>query len=169
MSGAVGAGRFLGPDHGRQRIDIDLDRLGGVLRLQQRLRDHKRDGIADEAHLVGRQRRSRRPLHGRAVAVVERDDAFERAIGGEIGAGIDAEHARHAARRGGIDALDHAMGNAAADHDRIDFAGKLDVVGVAALPTHQDRVLGPRYRLADTEFHQGETLRVVLQIHETKP
>ena len=54
------ARRFLRPHHGRQRIDVDLDRLGGVLCLQQGVGDDEGDGIADEAHLVGRQRRPRR-------------------------------------------------------------------------------------------------------------
>ena len=163
------ARRFLRPHHGRQRIDVDLDRLGGVLCLQQGVGDDEGHGITDEADLVGRQCRPWGPLHGRAVPVVERDDAFERAIGGKIGAGIDAEHARHVARRRRIDALDHAMGNAAADHHGIGFAGELDVVGVAALSTHQHRVFGAPHRLADAEFHQRETLRVVLQIHKSRP
>ena len=52
-----------GSYHGRQRLDVDLDRLGGVLCLQHGLCHHEGDGIADEAHLVGRQRRPRRLLH----------------------------------------------------------------------------------------------------------
>ena len=96
-------------------------------------------------------------------------DAFERAVVGEIGAGIDPEHARHGARGRGVDALDHAMRDAAAHDHRIGLAGELDVVGVAALAAHQHRILGARHRLADAEFHQGEALRVVLHIHEAKP
>jgi hypothetical protein len=156
------------PGDGGQRVDLDLDRLGRVLRLQRRLRHHEGDRVADEAHLVGRQRRPRRLLHRRAVAIVERHDAFERAIGAEIGAGIDAEHPRHGARRRGVDALDHPVGVTAAHHHRIDLARQLDVVGVAAFAAHQDRVFGARHRLPDAEFHQREALRVVLQIHESK-
>ena len=69
----------------------------------------------------------------------------------------------------GVDALDHAVRVAAAHHHRIGLAGKLDVVGVAAVAAHQRRILGARHRLADAEFHQGEALRVVLQIHESRP
>ena len=162
----AGARGLLRPDHRGQRIDIELDRLGGVLRLQQRLGHDEGDRIADEAHLVGGQRRPRRLVHRGAVAVVERHDAFERAVAGEVGAGIDAEHARHLARGRDVDALDHAVRDAAAHDHRIGLAGELDVVGVAAGSAHQRRVLGARHRLADAEFHQGEAVRIVLQVHE---
>ncbi len=161
--------RLLGAHHRGQRIDIDLDRLGGVLGRERGLGDDAGDGIADEAHLVARQRRPRRLLHRRAVPVLERHDAFERAVLGEIGAGIDREHARHRARDRGVNALDHAMRDAAADHHRIGLAGELDVVGVAALAAHERGVLAARHRLADAELHHGEIVRVVLQIHETRP
>ena len=40
-------------DHRRQRLVVDLDQLGGVARLRQRLGDDEGDAVADEAHLVG--------------------------------------------------------------------------------------------------------------------
>ena len=132
---------------------------------RRRLGDDAGDGVADEAHLVGRQRRARRLPHRRAVPILERHDAFERAVFGEVGAGIDAKHARHRARGRGVDALDHAMRDAAAHHHRIGLAGELDVVGVAALAAHQRGVLGAGHRLADAELHQGETVWVVVHIH----
>ena len=162
----VRAHRLVRPGDGGQLIDVELDRLGRVFRLQHGFRHHAGDRIADEAHFVGRKRRPQRLAHRRAVAIVERHDAFERAVGREVGAGVDAEHARHAFRGRDVDPLDDAVGVAAANHHRIGLARKLDVVGVAAMPTHQRGVLGARHRLADAEFHQCEALRVVLQIHE---
>ena len=50
----AGSRGVLRPHDRGQRIDVDLDRLGGVLGLQRRLGDDEGDGIADEAHLVGR-------------------------------------------------------------------------------------------------------------------
>ena len=38
----AGRAASLRPDHGRQRIDVDLDRLGGVLRLQRASRRPRR-------------------------------------------------------------------------------------------------------------------------------
>jgi len=61
------------------------------------------------------------------------------------------------------------VGNAAADHHRISFARELDVVSVATLSAHQHRIFGAPHRLADAEFHQCETLRVVLKIHKSTP
>ena len=68
-------------DHRRQRLDVERDRFGRILGLRDRLGDHAGDRIADEAHLVGRQRRARRVLDRRAVAALERQIAFEPAIG----------------------------------------------------------------------------------------
>ncbi len=49
-------------DHMRQRLPIDRDRFGGVLRLRQRVGDHEGDGVADVAYLVARQDRIMRDL-----------------------------------------------------------------------------------------------------------
>ena len=47
----------------RQDVDAALDRFHGIAGLMSGLRDHDRDGIADEAHLVGRQRPPQRLHH----------------------------------------------------------------------------------------------------------
>ena len=101
-----------------------IDRFGGILRRQHRLGDDESDRIADVAHLVGRQRLAQRLLHRRAVAIVERHDAFERAVALQIGAGIDAEHARHFARGFDVDGANDAVGVLAAHHHRIGLAGQ---------------------------------------------
>ena len=152
---------------GRQRLDVDLDRFGRVLRLQQRLGDHAGDRVADEAHLVGRHCRPRRLLHLAAVAVLERHDAFERAVAGrgEIRAGVDAEHARHGARRRGVDLADDPVGMAAAHHHRMGLPRRADVVGEAAFPAHELGVLAALHRLADGEFGDRPAVRVALKIH----
>ena len=49
------------------------------------------------------------------------------------------------------------------------LAGKADVVGVAALPAQQRRILGAGDRLPDAEFHQREAVGVVCYIHEFGP
>ena len=117
-----------------------------------RLGDDAGDRIADIAHFVRRQRGAPRLLHRRAVAVVQRHDAFERAVAFQIGAGIDAEHARHFPRRLGVDGADDAVGVAAAHHHRIGLAGQADVVGIMSLAAQQHRVFAARHRLADGKF-----------------
>ena len=58
--GRAGRQRRLGGDDRRQRLVIDRDELGRVLRLVQRLGDDEGDGLADIAHALVRQNRLRR-------------------------------------------------------------------------------------------------------------
>src|SRR4051794_1344069 len=57
---------------GGQGLVIDLERLGGILRLRVRLSDHQCDGLAEVAYFADRERGARRVMARRAVAVVER-------------------------------------------------------------------------------------------------
>ena len=93
----AGLGRFLGVGDRRQRIDVDLDRLGGIAGLHERFGDNKRDRIADIAHLVGHQRGAIGLMERRAVAALQRQRTGEGAIAGgdQIGSGPHAEHAGH--------------------------------------------------------------------------
>ena len=139
-----------------QGIDIDHHGFGRVLRLQQGFRDHADDRIADEPHLAFGERAADRLLHLGAVAVLERHDAFEGAVGFHVVGGVDAENARHRSHAVRVDALDHAMCVRGAHHHGVSLARQVDVVGIAAVALHQHRVLGARYRLADAEFRQCE-------------
>ena len=107
----AGLRRLARADHRGQRLDVERDRFGGVLGLRDRLRDHAGDRIADEAHFVAGERRPRRIADRRAVAALERQVAFEPAIAGQIGGGIDREHARHRFGGGGVDGADDAVGD----------------------------------------------------------
>ena len=91
----AGLHRIGGLEHDRQRLDVDRDRLGGILGLRNGFRDDAGDRIADEAHLVAGERRSRRVTDRRSVAVLQRQIAFEWPVGRQVGRGVDAEHARH--------------------------------------------------------------------------
>src|SRR5690242_963098 len=53
----------------------------------------------------------------------------------------------------------------AAHEHRVGLPRHVEVVGVAALPLHQDRILGAAYRLADAVFVEIEGVRTVLDIH----
>jgi hypothetical protein len=147
-------GGFRLGDRG-QRLDIDGDRFGGVLGLQHGLGDDVGDRIADVAHLAHRQRLAQRLLHGRAVAVVERHDAFERAVALEIGGGIDAEHARHLFRSLSVDRPDDAVGVLAPHHHRIGLAGQADVVGIMSPAAQQHGVFFAWHRLSHGKFLDG--------------
>ena len=141
-------------DHGGQGLDVERDRFGGVLRLRDGFGDDAGDRIADEAHLVGAQRRARHIFDRRAVAALERQRTFEPAIGLQIGGGEHRQHAGHALGRGGVDAANDSMRLAGADHHRIGLVRLLEVVGIAAFAAHQNGVLFAGDRLADAEFGQ---------------
>ena len=102
----VGAGivvdqRRLGVEGGAhvddrgQLLDVELDRLGGVARLGQRLGDHRGDRIADVADLALGEDRVLRLLHRLAVAVGDQPAAGDAADALEVLRGEDLEHARH--------------------------------------------------------------------------
>ena len=163
----AGLGRFARVGHRRQGVDVEHDRLGRVLGLRQRLGHDEGHRVAHEAHLVGGQRMARRRLHRRAVAVGHRDQGLERTVARrvEVGAGPYAQHARHRLRLFAVDAFQHAMRHLAAHHHGIGLVRQIHVVGVAALALEQGRVLLPRHRLADAEFHQIEVIGGKRRVH----
>ena len=55
-------------DDGGERLVVDLDQFGRILRLRRRVRDHGGDRLADMANRAARQRPARRFRHRRAVA-----------------------------------------------------------------------------------------------------
>ena len=78
------------------------------------------------------------------------------AVGREIGAGEHREHAGRAERRGGVDAADARVRVGRAHHHRVGLARQVHVVGVAAEPLDQARVLEARDGLAHREFLDGD-------------
>ena len=161
----LGGGTRLGDR--RQRLDVEHDGFGRILRLCRRLGHHERHRVAHEAHFVCRKRIACRRLHLRAVALRHHHHGLERAVARvvEILAGPDAEHARHLARLVGVDAFQHAVRHLAAHHHGIDLAVEIDVVAIAALALQQGRVFLAWHRLADAEFHQIEVVRSEWRVH----
>ena len=80
---------------GGKRLVIDLDALGGVGGLRQRLGDHRHDRLAAMAHGAARQREARRLRHRRAVARAHRPQRPHRrhAVRRHVGAGEHRDHA----------------------------------------------------------------------------
>ncbi len=75
---------------------FDLDQLGGVLGLVERLGHHERHRLADVAHALAREQRLRRDEHRRAVAALARMPA---AAAGRAPAAPDRCRSAPAARR----------------------------------------------------------------------
>ena len=136
--------RSAGLDHSRQHVVIDLDSLGAVLGGVHRFGDDHRDRLANEANLIGRQRKVRRGEGFRRVQLDFRRmlrPHFVRnrleAVGDEIGAG---QYGEHAGRLRGLvlfDAADAGVGMRRAQHHRVGLAGQVFVRRVAAAATHQ--------------------------------
>ena len=151
----AGADRGFGVGHRRQRVVFDLDRFRGIARRGQSLGDHQRHRLADMAHLAERQHRPRCIVPRLSVAAHERHRARHVAetVGAYVLSGSDEQHARHAARRRGVDALDRRMRRRRAQHEGMRHARQDDVVGITPLPPDQPKILMPPHRLADAEFH----------------
>ena len=96
-------------DDGGQLLDLELDRLGGVAGLGQRLGDDGGDGVADVADLALGEDRVLRLLHQLAEAVGDLPAAGDAADGGEVGGGEDLEHAGHRRGGGGVELRDPAV------------------------------------------------------------
>ena len=132
--------RALGVDDDVERLDVDLDELGGVDRGAAALGHDDRDRLALEAHEVARQRR--------AQHVVGRHRPRREGPEVEVGAG---EHAHDAGgrRRGlGVDAQDAPVGDLGAHEVRVERARGVDVVGVGARSLDERRVLAAAHRRA---------------------
>ena len=94
-----------------QRLVLDRDQLGRVLRLVQGLGDDEGDRIADIAHPLLRQQRLRADKGRRAVLLAARDQRPQRAEAAplELGAGQHREHPGRGARLLGVDRDDPGM------------------------------------------------------------
>ena len=90
-----------GIEHGVHFLVLDLDEGGGFLGGVLGLRGHRRHLLADEAHDAVR--------HDRHVHHTPAD-----AQSGDVLAGEDADHPRHLHGLAGVDALDAAVGDGAA-------------------------------------------------------
>ncbi len=151
--------RLLGVEDRGQHLVGDLDRLGGIERGVDALGHDHGDRFSDMAHLVGGEKKMR-PDEQRSLArggelhVVTRlgqrvvGDRAEPVRGG-VGAGEDAEHARHGFGARGIDRDDARVRVGRADHRRAGLSVEMEVVAEAAAPGDEPRILRAHARLAD--------------------
>jgi hypothetical protein len=124
----------------RQLLVFGDDLLHGLLGDMRIGREHDRDRLAHEAHLVDREDRlvvECRPIIGM------RDD------GADVVRGDDAEDARDLLRRAGVDRLDAAMRDGAAEDLAIQHAGQAQIVGVFGAARDLVARLQARQRTAD--------------------
>ena len=134
--------------HRRQRLVVDRDQRGGVLGDVARLRDHDRDRLADEGHLVlgeHERRDVRRQLRG---AELQRQP-FVGQKRREMSASVSTACTPGSRGRRGVDAADGGMRVRAAHERRLQRAGEAQVVDEARAAREQRPVLDPLDRAAD--------------------
>ena len=150
--GRAGLHRVGGRGHRGQRLVVDIDQLGRVLGLGQRVGDHHRHRIADIAHPVGDQRRPLRGIHRLTVGPLARHVGLGHAepVGHDVVAGVDRQHARRLPGLLDVDRTDIRVGVRRPHEDRVGLAVQVDVADVAPLPAQQARILEPQDRLTDT-------------------
>ena len=146
---------LVGADDVRTRLVVDLDQLGGVLGLLERLGDDQGHGVADVPDAALRQHRPGRLAAWRAVPVVERHQAGHVAEAGllHVVAGEDDQHARCLGGGRDIDLPDVGMGMRRAQHIGACRGGlEPGIVGVAPAAGEQARILDPADRLTNAEL-----------------
>ena len=158
--------RLRGVDNGGQRLVVDLDQLGGILRDRQRLGDHEHDRLADIVHLADGERIIG-GRHHRPVAVDENHIGIcalrlgwgrERRVGRDrlatirlvVGAGEHREHATQRLRARRIDRLDARMRVHRTDHEGARLARQIDVIAEAAGADDEPRILLAANGLTDS-------------------
>ena len=130
----------------RQRLVGDIDLGDGILGDGARLGHHGRHRLADPGGPLDRQG----SLRGRFHALEMRQHAHPGlAMGLEVLAGEDAQHAWHLQGLGGVDADNPGVGVRAAHEGHVHHARQHDVVDELAASLDQLLHVGTRHRLAD--------------------
>ncbi len=154
----AGRERVGGMRHGRQRLIRDFNAFGGVLGRGDRLGDDEGDRLADKAHPVGGHRimngrdrpEAARP-HGEIGRTHQPGIVRDRpqSVGQVIGPGQYGEHARQGARLRRVDRDNAGMGMRRAQDDGMGETRRGYIVGKAAAPGDEAKILLAPHRPAD--------------------
>ena len=148
-------GRILGErglrvDDGREGIEIDEHRLGGIDGLAKRLGDHHRHGFADEPDAVTGQRPA-------GEGVTDLDEA----VGGrqvEVGAGVDGDDPGRGRGLGHIDGDDAPVRHRRPYEEGMQGPVEGEVVDVGAAPGEQFGVFRASDAVAEDRSSHGRSV-----------
>ena len=129
--------------HGGQFRNVDLNRLGGIAGLRQRLGHNGGHRLAHVTHLAAGQNRMRRLLHDFAVFVGDLPTAGNAAHTFEIGSGKDFHNTRHPLSRRRVDLVDGSVRNVRAQEKHMGLSVQVDIVGIISLTRQKPDVLAP--------------------------
>ena len=127
------------------------DRFRRILRDGGAVGHHHGHGLADIAHLAGRDHRLLERLEGGELLLPQRNGRD----GADVGRRDDGAHAGPRQRGGAIDAANAPMGDGAAQDDGMQQSGPADVVDVLALAAQEAQILDTLDRAADEGIAAG--------------
>ena len=141
-----GRGRVQRPstiDCGRERLVVDFDQGGRVLRPVRAVRDHRRHRLADITNLSVREDRriERMPYRARRLGQRHGDTGQ---VGAEILQGEDRPNSRRGLGGRRVDPANPRMSLAASDESGVQQIGEPKIVDETGPPPQKRRVLDPR-------------------------
>ena len=157
MSLAVADRRIGVAGRRRQRVDLQLDGLGGVAGAVEAVGDGERDRLALVVHAaVGERRLGRRPVfrnrrRARDHRLADRPQIVGRQHGGDAGQGAGG---------GRIQRRDPAVGDRAAQEGAVQHPRRRQIGGKAPAPGDQPARLAARNRSVGQSGHAGPVMRV---------
>ena len=138
----------------RQFFVIDIDQLGGILRLRQRLGHDKSDRLTNIAHRALREAEMGASEHRRPIRPLALERYAHHAELGrnEIVPGHDQRDARCRLRGRKVERPDAGMGVRRPQHVSVCLTVQIVVVLETAVATQQPLVLKTPHRLSDSEL-----------------
>ena len=137
------------------RLDVELDRRGGVLGARPAVGEDQRHGLAHEADRVPGDHRLGEGFQLGQRAEPDRRHRHPPQPPGDVARGEHGRDAGHPRRAPGVDAADAPVRLGAPEQRRVQHAGPAEVVDIGAGPGEEARVLAARDRRADQDVAHG--------------
>ncbi len=137
----ISASRDLGVDQDGQRLEVELDQLGGIGGLTRAVRNDQGHRLAHKANALRGKRRSRKGggHHWKA-------DAIRQA---QVGAGQHRHHARRCCGRLDVQRADPGVSQGRPHESYVEATFGLHVVDVVTGARHEARILAPSHCVAE--------------------
>ncbi len=134
MSGVIESHRrCIGTHDLGQRFDVEIDKVGGILRAVRIGREYRCDRLSDIAHTVGGKDRL-------AIGIEPLDfgqPEIDRRHACDIAGGPDRDNAGNLAGSGNVDGANTAMSVGGTHHAHMQLPGEINVAGKAAIAGDQ--------------------------------
>ena len=137
---------------GRERLPVDVDQIERVFREIAALGEHERDGLADVANSIARERRLKTRGEARPRRQAHRNvpDRLE------IASGDDGRHSRQRAGALGVDRAESRVRVRRSQHRAVQHSREAHVAGVLPAAGEQSRILLAEDRRSDRRPTHGD-------------